>query len=245
MSRELLKPLEELQNIDLKIEELEARAAESPARLAELEGLVNQARAAADLERARLAENERGRRYQENLLREEREKVKKWEERLPQLKGPREFAALQREVEAAKRINNEAEEELNRLKSEAVGIKEALSAKETELKAREEELAKEAPSLQNAERRLRRQVKALDSEREQHRQEADARLLRIYDHIRRRRPGKALVETVDMCCTGCHRRMAPHFAYRLIAGAVDQCPSCQRLTYINDEPPPEDKSAAS
>lgn len=246
MSRALLEPLEELQNIDLKIEELETQAAQSPARLAELEGLVNQAKAAADLERGRLAENERGRKYQENLLREEREKVKKWEERLPLLKAPREFAALQREVEAAKRINNEAEEELNRLKQEAVVIKEALAAKEADLESREAELAKEAPSLRNAERRLRRQVNALAGDRAEHREKADARLLRIYDQLRKRRPGKALVETVDMCCTGCHRRMAPHFAYRLIAGAVDQCPSCKRLTFIRDEPPPEEgKSAAS
>lgn len=243
MSRELLAPLEELQTIDLKIEELERQAAESPARIAELEGRANQARASADLERGRLAENERARRHQEHLLSEEKDKVKKWEARLPALKHPREFAALQREVEAAKKANANAEEELTRLREEAEGIKETLKAKEAERDSREAELEKELPVLKSAESELRGKVEALQADRNRFRGQVDRKLLATYDMLRRRRPGKALVETVKMCCTGCHRSMSPQLAYRLIAGAVEQCPSCQRLTYVRDEVPSE--SAAS
>lgn len=237
MSRDKLAPFEQLQALDLRIEDLSRQAAESPARIAELEGRANQARAAADLERGRLAENERARRQQEQVLGEEKEKVKKWESRLPALKHPREFAALQREVESAKKANAAAEEELTRLREEAATIRANLTLKETERDSRIAEVERQLPDLRRAEAGHREQIAALEADRAKARQAADPKLLGTYDQVRRRRPGRVVVEAINGSCTGCHRRISPQIVNRLLAGAVEQCPACQRLIYIKAEAP--------
>src|SRR5690242_16262581 len=90
LSREKLKALEELQKVDLKIRDLSAEAERHPARLRQIESEKTQARSALDTARGRLADNERARRQNEQLLQLEREKVRKWEARLNELKTPRE-----------------------------------------------------------------------------------------------------------------------------------------------------------
>ena len=118
MSRDKLRALEELQKVDLQIRDLAQQAEIHPARLKQIETERNQARAAVDAQRGRLADNERARRQNEQLLQLEKDKVRKWESRLSELKTPREYAALARELDIAKKTNQTAEEEIRRLSGE-------------------------------------------------------------------------------------------------------------------------------
>lgn len=232
MSHEKLASLERLQDIDLEIEALTQEADLVPARLAELEAAAAQARQSADAQRGRLADNERARFHQENVLAEDKEKVKKWEQRLPQLKTPREFAALQREVENAKKANLAAEEELGRLRGEAEGIKATLREKEAEQAAREAALTRTMKDLSGGERELREKIETLAKRRAGAKAEVDVKLVASYETIRRRRPGKALVAVLNGSCSACHRKLSPQAANRLlVAGTLDTCPSCQRLVF--------------
>src|SRR5262249_34718670 len=86
LSREKLKALEALQQVDLKIRDLTAEAEKHPARLRQIEAERNQARAQLDATRGRLADNERARRQNEQLLQLEKEKVRKRESRLNERK---------------------------------------------------------------------------------------------------------------------------------------------------------------
>src|SRR5690348_4305326 len=67
VSRDKLKALEELQKVDLQIRDLAQQAEKHPARLKQIETERNQARAALDAQRGRLADNERARRQNEQL----------------------------------------------------------------------------------------------------------------------------------------------------------------------------------
>src|SRR3982074_1385482 len=118
LSREKLKALEELQGVDLKIRDLAAEGEKPPPGLKRLEGERNQAKVALDAARGRLADNERARRQQQDLLGLEKDKVRKWESRLNERKTPREYAALARELDIAKKTNQTAAEELTRLSGE-------------------------------------------------------------------------------------------------------------------------------
>src|SRR5476651_877014 len=75
LSREKLKALEELQRIDLQIRDLGAQAEGHPLRLKQIEAERNSARQALDTLRGKLADNERARRQNEQLLGMEKEKV--------------------------------------------------------------------------------------------------------------------------------------------------------------------------
>src|SRR6266478_504894 len=115
LSREKLKALEELQQVDLKIRDLSMEAEKHPARLRQIEAERNQVKTHLDTTRGRLADNERARRQNEQLLQLEKDKVRKWESRLNELKTPREYAALARELDIAKKTNQTADEEIKRM----------------------------------------------------------------------------------------------------------------------------------
>lgn len=235
MSRDNLAALERLQAIDLQIEGLRKDADEVPARLSELEGVVAVARSAADVERGRLADRERARSRVEGTLADDRERIKKWEERLPALKHPREFAALQREVDGLRRTIEDNEELVVRTCDDESKIKASVTALEGELAAREKTLADESASLSTKEAELAGQMKELDESRAAAESKVEPRLLATYKSVRRRHHGPALVEAIGAqgsgSCSGCHRRLQIQMYHRLLAGEVEQCPSCGRLVF--------------
>lgn len=242
MSREKLKALEKLQLIDLELEELSKKADQFPARLKELDIAVARARVAADLERSRVTENERARRQTDNLLADEREKIKKWESRLPALKHPREFAALEREVESGKKQNLAAEEQLTALKADAVTLRSQAKLKDDELAERESELEEEASSLSASESELRGRINELTERRNELRGRCDAKIIATYESIRKRRPGRVLVPLANGSCSGCNRRLPPQLSYKVTSGVFESCPYCYRILFFAD-PPAESKPA--
>ncbi len=110
--REKLKALEELQQLDLELNEVRSRLEALPARRAEIDAQRLAVRRAYDDERSRLEGVERERRGVEQLLQLERDKVKKWEGRLGEIKTPREYAALSREIDIAKKANEGSSEQV-------------------------------------------------------------------------------------------------------------------------------------
>src|SRR5881409_1494684 len=141
VSRDKLRALEELQKVDLQIRDLAQQAEKHPARLKQIEGGRDDAKAALDAQRGRLADNERARRQNEQLLQLEKEKVRKWESRLSELKTTREYAALARELDIAKKTNEGAEEEIRRLAGEYEEIRKGLTDLEKQLADQESVVA--------------------------------------------------------------------------------------------------------
>src|SRR5512138_30627 len=135
--REKLKALEELQQIDLETNEVKGELEKLPARKAKAEAAVTAARKAWEEEKVRLEGNERERRQLESLLGMERDKVKKWEGRLGEIKTPREYAALSREIDIAKKTNDGQSEQIKELTAQAGELRRAVDAREEELGERE------------------------------------------------------------------------------------------------------------
>ena len=109
--REKLKALEELQQIDLEANEVSGALGAIPAKRTAVEAAIVEARRAYDDEKQRLEANERERRQLDSLLGMERDKVKKWEGRLGEIRqrfedaqlGRRELARLTPEAHADRR----------------------------------------------------------------------------------------------------------------------------------------------
>ena len=136
--REKLKALEELQQIDLDSNAVRAELEGIAPKSAEIDGKVREARKAYDDEKARLEGNERERRSIETLLGMERDKVKKWEGRLGEIRTPREYAALSREIDIAKKTNDTQSEQLKALTAQAVEVQKALEERAEWLAEQEE-----------------------------------------------------------------------------------------------------------
>ena len=237
MSREKLKALEELQQVDLKIRDLSTEAEKHPARLRQIEAERNQARANLDAMRGRIADNERARRQNEQLLQLEKEKVRKWESRLNELKTPREYAALARELDIAKKTNQTADEEINRLALEHGELKKQVEAAEQALAEKEAVVAREGAEIKTVLEGLQGRMTSLEAERKRLLELCDRSLVNKYERIRKQRGGLAVVAVVGGTCKGCQRNIPPQMANNLITGnEILTCPNCHRFIYAAEEP---------
>jgi predicted nucleic acid-binding Zn-ribbon protein len=237
LSREKLKALEALQQVDLKIRELTAEAEKHPARLRQIEAERNQAKTHLDMTRGRLADNERARRQNEQLLQLEKDKVRKWESRLNELKTPREYAALARELDIAKKTNLTADEEIKRLAGEYAEVKKQVEGAEQALGEKEAVVAREGVEIKSALEGLQAQMRELEAERKRLVEQCDRGLVSKYERIRKQRGGVAVVPVVGGTCKGCQRNVPPQMANQLLTGSdILTCPNCHRFIYAADEP---------
>jgi hypothetical protein len=230
--REKLKALEELQQIDLEVNEVKAGLESVPARRAEVEAAVAVARRAWEQEKARLETNERERRQLESLLAMERDKVKKWEGRLGEIRTPREFAALSREIDIAKKTNDGQSEHVRELGTTGAEIRKAVDAREEELSERESAAQAEIEELGKRIAAAEEKLHALEARRGEAVHQVDPGLLAKYENIKKRRAGVAIAPVVGMTCKGCHRNIPPQLAIILQrANSIETCPSCHRIIY--------------
>jgi uncharacterized protein len=230
--REKLKALEELQQIDLEMNAVRAELEGIAPQRAELDGKVREARKAYDEEQSRLDGNERERRSLETLLGMERDKVKKWEGRLGEIRTPREYAALSREIDIAKKTNDTQSEQLKALTAQAAEVQKALEERAEWLAEQEEAAQGGLKQLDERRAAVEAKLQQLEARRSQQTGAVDPGLLAKYENIRRRRAGIAVAPVVGMSCSGCNRNVPPQLAIVLQrADSIETCPNCHRIIY--------------
>jgi uncharacterized protein len=241
--RDKLKALEELQQVDLDAGVVSAEAAEIPRRLAVLEAAVESARKAYEAERARLDDNEREKRGAEQVLMMERDKVKKWEGRLGEIRTPREYAALSREIDIARKTNETQSENLRTLAAQALELKKALDAAADALSEREMAAEAEQAELEKRAAAHAQRLAELEARRADAAGRVDPALLSRYENIKRRRAGIAVAAVVGRTCRGCNRQIPPQlFIVLQRAETIETCPNCNRIIYSSEavSPPAPD-----
>jgi predicted nucleic acid-binding Zn-ribbon protein len=239
--REKLKALEELQQIDLETNEVRAELESIGPKRAEVEEKVREARRSYDEEKGRLEANEREQRGLETLLGMERDKVKKWEGRLGEIRTPREYAALSREIDIAKKTNETVGESVKQLLAQAQEIQAAIDALQEKLDEKEAGAQEELEGLGRREAEFATRVVALGARRTELAAKVDPALLKRYENIRQRRGGIAVTQVIGGTCRGCNRQIPPQMAIVLVrANSIEHCPNCNRIIYV-----PEAVSPAS
>ena len=231
-----LKALEELQKIDLSVLDLQRSGEAFPKRLAELETELKAAKAAWDVEEKRVDDNERQRRDLEQRLNDEKEKVKKWEARLTEQRTTREYSALAREIDIAKKANITLGEELANLTKLREEIETAALGKQEAYDAKQRTVGAEADDLRKKIGELDGRIAELNLKRADEVTKVDASVLGRYESIRRKRM-PALSPVVDGTCTGCRMRIPPQLYNQLMTGLpFDVCRSCARIIYVDKTP---------
>jgi uncharacterized protein len=239
--REKLKALEELQQVDVETATVKAEAEAVPRRRAEIEADVGVARKAWQAEQDKLAAVERERRSQEQTVAAERDKVKKWEGRLAEIRTPREYAALSREIDIAKKTNESVGEQVKVLTAQAAEIQRAIDALQEKLDEKEAGAQEELEGLGRREQEFAGRVAGLAARRTELATKVDPALLKRYENIRQRRGGIAVTQVVGGTCRGCNRQIPPQMAIVLVrANSIENCPNCNRIIYV-----PEAVSPAS
>jgi predicted nucleic acid-binding Zn-ribbon protein len=230
--REKLKALEELQQIDLEAGGMQGEAEGIPRRRAEIQAAVVTAQRAYEAEKTRLEDNERERRQIESLLGMERDKVKKWEGRLGEIRTPREYAALSREIDIARKTNESQSEQVKALSATAAELQKGLEASAETLSEREMAAQEELQELARRDTEYSAKLRELQTRREEAARRVDPALLARYENIKRRRAGVAVAPVVGNTCRGCNRNIPPQLGIVLQrADSVETCPNCNRIIY--------------
>ncbi len=149
-----LKALATLQKVDLEVAAAKKAAEVYPRQMAELEKTLASAKSAVEAERARLADLEREKLSLEQNITDEKDKVKKWEARLAEQRSTREYSALAREIDIAKKANLTMAEQVVELAKQVAGQREAMKGKEQELLARQDQIGGQISELQGQDRRV-------------------------------------------------------------------------------------------
>jgi len=243
--REKLKALEELQQVDLELNEVRNQAEAVPRRRAEIDAAVGEIRKSWEAEQARLASNERERRGQEQLLAMERDKVKKWEGRLTEIRTPREYAALSREIEIAKKTNETVLEQVKTLGAEAEEIQKGVEGLQEKLDEKEAGAQEELEQLARRQSEFQTRAGELEGRRAELAKRVEPALLSRYENIRKRRGGVAVTRVEGNTCRGCNRNIPPQMAIILArANSIENCPNCNRIIYVAEAVSPASSPAA-
>ncbi len=241
--QERLKALADLQKVDLEIVALRKSAEVYPRQMGELERELALAKSEVEAERAKLLDVERQRRTLEQNIAEEKEKVRKWEARLSEQRSTREYAALAREIDIAKKANATMAEELVELGKIQAQLREVVKAKEQAYAAKVADVGGKLNELRAKVSGFEGQLKELEAKRAEVAKTVHPPLLSRYETVRRRR-SPALVTVVAGTCQGCNMSVPPQL-YNTLKTTLetDICPSCHRIICAPEaiEPPPAKK----
>ncbi|MDY6848036.1 MAG: C4-type zinc ribbon domain-containing protein [Thermodesulfobacteriota bacterium] len=233
-----LKVLRDLQRIDTHSYEARQQRQELENELAELEREGEQVRAlVTELGDALEAlENERHELARE--LEQERENVVKAEERLPAIKTQKEYVAVLKEVDTAKKNVRDLEQRIAGKNDEIDRLGQEKLEKDEELAAQEEKVSERKGDIDEQ----LRQIDTALSSREDERKALFDRLPRMlgkrYQMLVDRRGGLAVVEARGGACLGCNMQLPPQSFNELFRNdEVMTCPHCNRIIYLDPETP--------
>ncbi|MBD3314772.1 MAG: hypothetical protein GF344_03210, partial [Chitinivibrionales bacterium] len=203
-----LKNLVRLQDIDLRIQELESSKKEFPKEVEDLEGAVGRAsNDTAQIER-KLEEAQKAKRDAEREIEDARNSLENTQDRLSKITTNREYDAVHAEIESHKHVLGNGE---TRLKTHSEEIAKLESALEEARRQQEELRGENEPRASE----LKERIATIDSEIAKVKEERDAVTsqiskpnLRPYERIRnRRKAGHAigLISDSDRACPVCFK----------------------------------------
>ncbi len=230
-----LKALVSLQEIDIRIRELEKDCQQIPSRLNEIETILGDKGRELGEERNQLAEAEMARGLLEGDLKAEKEKIKKWEARLGEIRSNRDYQALSREIEAARKANLGIEDEILKKMQEIEDLKTSISQKEEDLAQIGESLSSERQELEEKLKSINDKIAGEEALRENAKRAVEDRWLRQYETIRKARDGIAVVPVLDEHCQGCNMGIPPQLYNVVLKGErIETCPYCHRIFYYRE-----------
>jgi predicted nucleic acid-binding Zn-ribbon protein len=228
--------LRDLQEIDQEINSIEALRAGFQQELGEFEAQAGEVQAMLDQlgeEIGQLREEEA--QLQQELLKQ-RDNVTRVEARLPGIQTQKEYVAVLKEIDMAKKGNKELEEQLSGKQQEIASLVEDLKEKEAALAAINETATARGTELHqqldDSGAKLDKQMQV----REAVVADVPQPLLRKYQGLFKRRNGLALAIARNGACLGCNMQLPPQQYNRLLQGGdLQTCPHCNRILYVEEE----------
>jgi predicted nucleic acid-binding Zn-ribbon protein len=230
---ELLKDLQgldqELSRIRENRQKLEAEQQEIVAELERVQAMIDSL--AADIA---VLEDQRGELKQSLLL--EQNNVEKAEGRLPEIKTQKEYLAVLKEIDAAKKVNKDLSDRIQERDNEIAALEQEKAEKEQELSDLRARVEARCGEIRQSLEESGKDLEEKSSQREARLQPLPVALRKRYQLLMERRGGVAVVAARNGTCLGCNMQLPPQLFNSLFrADEILCCPHCNRMLFVEKD----------
>ncbi|MGH7909179.1 MAG: zinc ribbon domain-containing protein [Thermodesulfobacteriota bacterium] len=232
--RDQITALEALQQLDLELRELEDSLERYPQEISRYKEEIENTKKSLAEAKEELNQIRKRRMESESKLFGNKDKIKKSEVKLFEIKTYREYEALQKEIGDVKKANADLEEHILKEMETLEGLEPEIKEKENTLNEKEKEYDK-IIDINN--RKISEITKAYEIKKQEKKKMVsliNPEILTLYERIRRRN-GVVLVQARNELCTGCNMNIPPQlFNEVLTSKRMIQCPNCHRILYCEE-----------
>ena len=224
----------QVQSVDLRLNDVRARLATFPKKLAELDAHITAARGEVDRSKAAQLATIKDRKKYELDVEQWKEKVRKYKDQSSQIKTNEAYKALQHEVQMAETEIAKAEDRLLEQMVAGEEFDRRIKASEKALKEAEEIVRGERAKVETEKAAAEKEFAELNTERERLAAEIPEDMRDHYERIAKKHNGVSLAEVRDEKCTACGMRVRPHVFQEMRRANSEQmfhCETCTRILY--------------
>ena len=172
---------------------------------------------------------------QQDLLKE-RDNITRVEGRLPEIQTQKEYVAVLKEIDVAKKANKDLDEQMLAKQQEINALEEDHLEKANELAAIKENAAARSAEISELLSESDTTLKKRKTTRDSLAADLPASLLRKYQTLFKRRGGLALALARNGACLGCNMQLPPQQYNSLLrVSKMQTCPHCNRLLYVEQQ----------
>jgi len=235
--KELIQDLIALQDVELEIFKAEAGLKDTPKEIEEIDGIILARKRSLDAIDEEIAELEKRKVPLDTELAENQAILDAADARIKRIKTNKEYLALQREIDLAKKRKADMEEQIltlmdkiERRQKDKERIHESFEEDKALLEKKKKKLFVRCDELEKIINGYKGKVEKL-------RKKVDPSLLSRYDRIKQNKKGLAVVLCESGVCKGCHMHIPPQLFNELVRGdTLIVCPACQRILYTDLDP---------
>jgi predicted nucleic acid-binding Zn-ribbon protein len=229
---EIMDVLRKMQALDDEIRDIRVGRDALVGNMERLKKVLNHLDRELDDKRGKLAEAETWYRNKTNELEAEREKLNKGKSKLSGVTRSKEYIAVNKELDIARKNIAQKEEEVANLMKAIDEFRDAIAkegAKVSDLRAQAEHTERD-----NAERLavMEARIAEVDVRRAKVTANVDQAIVTRYARIAKAREGIAVVAVKDGGCSGCNMQLQPRFVENILrASSLSACPHCSRYLF--------------
>ena len=235
MDEELKKKFDnlvKLQEVEIESASVQARLADFPRLLTDLDDRLKASEGAVTLEAGRLSEIQQAYRVQEADAKVIQARIVKSEEKLRSVKTNKEYQSSLKEIDDLKRSLSAVEDRMIAHLDEMDQVAVSVATKKDKVKLFSREIEEEKEQIRQSTLSAQQQLDCLNEARAKIITVIEPELLKIYETVKQNSGGVAIAVVKNAVCLGCHVNLPPQMFHDLLHfDKLLVCPHCERLIY--------------
>ncbi len=231
MSSEL-EDLINLQELDVRIVQLQARADRVPQEIQDLDRTLEERRGAIEQARQKLQDKKKRSRQLEGEVEGLREKLSKYKNQLMEVKTNKEYQVMLHEISTTEEQIVSQEDEILEIMMITDEYQHETEQGRERLKLDGKKNSKKRKQLEQFASQSEDEIKKLRQERDQLQEMIPSKLIELYRKLLLAHNGMALAEAKDQFCQACHVKLRLQLYGDLRTNRkIVTCESCNRILY--------------